>query len=146
MDRDGKELTSADIWALFAETYRLSGAPVALVSQQMIPTSREGRELSAVLKRADGSTLTIEGNGNGPIDAFVDALKRAFKVEFSFLDYHEHAVGRGAHATAATYVELQDAGGEIIHGVGMDPNIVMASLKAVLSAVLRLLAREGRRV
>jgi 2-isopropylmalate synthase len=146
MDRDGKELTSADIWALFAETYLLSGAPVSLVSQQMIPTSREGRELSAVLRRADGSTLTIEGNGNGPIDAFVDALKRAFKLDFSFLDYHEHAVGRGAHATAATYVELQDSDGEIIHGVGMDPNIVMASLKAVLSAVLRLLAREGRSV
>jgi 2-isopropylmalate synthase len=144
MDRDGKELTSADIWDLFNRTYLLSGAPMVLQSQQMIPTSRDGRELTAVLRRADGSTTTIEGNGNGPIDAFVDALKRAFAVDFSFLDYHEHAVGRGAHATAATYVELQDAKGEILHGVGMDPNIVMASLKAVLSAVLRLLAKEGR--
>ena len=98
------------------------------------------------MRRADGSTLTIEGNGNGPIDAFVDALQRAFNVDFSFIDYHEHAVGRGANATAATYVELQDGKGEILHGVGMDPNIVMASLKAVLSAVLRLLAKEGRGV
>jgi 2-isopropylmalate synthase len=112
----------------------------------MIPTSRDERELVAVLERADGSHFTIEGNGNGPIDAFVDALKRAFGIEFSFIDYHEHAVGRGAHATAATYVELQDAAGEVVHGVGMDPNIVTASLKAVLSAVLRVLAREGRSV
>jgi 2-isopropylmalate synthase len=144
MDRDGKELSSADVWALFDKTYGLSAAPMVLQSQQMIPTSRDGRELTVVLRRADGSTLTIEGNGNGPIDAFVDALKRAFAIEFSFLDYHEHAVGRGAHATAACYVELQHGRGEIVHGVGMDPNIVMASLKAVLSAVLRLLAREGR--
>jgi 2-isopropylmalate synthase len=144
MDRDGKELTSEDIWTLFRRTYLLSDAPIVLASQQMAPVSRDGRELTALLRRADGSTMTIEGNGNGPIDAFVDALKRAFNVEFSFLDYHEHAVGRGAHATAATYVELEDSKGERLHGVGMDANIVMASLKAVLSAVLRLLTKEGR--
>jgi len=96
------------------------------------------------LRRADGSTLTIEGAGNGPIDAFVDALRRAFHVEFSFLDYHEHAVGRGADATAASYVEIEDANGHVLHGVGMDPNIVVASLKSTLSAVQRLVAREGK--
>ena len=57
MDRDGKELTSDDIWALFQQTYLLTGAPMALISQQMIPTSRDGRELTAVLKKADGSTI-----------------------------------------------------------------------------------------
>ena len=146
MDRDGKELTSPELWTLFQRTYLLTDAPLVLVKQQMIPTSPDNRELSAVLRRADGSTLTIEGAGNGPIDAFVDALKTAFKVEFSFIDYHEHAVGRGANATAASYVEIQDADGRVVHGVGMDPNIVMASLKASLSAVLRLMRREGRAV
>jgi 2-isopropylmalate synthase len=144
MDRDGKELTSGDIWALFSKTYGLENAPVALLSQQMAPTSKTERTLTAILKKVDGSTMSVEGAGNGPIDAFVDALKQAFKVEFSFIDYHEHAVGRGANATAASYVELQDKNGEIVHGVGMDPNIVMASLKAVLSGVLRVAAREGR--
>jgi 2-isopropylmalate synthase len=144
MDRDGKELTSDDIWALFSKTYGLENAPVALLSQQMAPTSRTERTLTAILKKADGETMSVEGAGNGPIDAFVDALKHAFNVEFSFIDYHEHAVGRGANATAASYVELQDKNGEIVHGVGMDPNIVMASLKAVLSGVLRVAAREGR--
>ncbi len=146
MDRDGKELTSADVWALFERTYLLTDAPLTLASQQTLPTGRDSRELTAVLRRADGSSLTVEGAGNGPIDAFVDALKRAFAVEFSFLDYHEHAVGRGASATAASYVELQDARGEIVHGVGIDPSIVTASLKAVLSAVTRLLTRERRTV
>jgi 2-isopropylmalate synthase len=144
MDREGKEMTSPELWALFQRTYLLTDAPLVLVKQQTVPTSPDNRELSATLRRADGSTLTIEGNGNGPIDAFVDALQRAFGVEFSFLDYHEHAVGRGADATAACYVEIQDPSGRILHGVGMDPSIVVASLKATLSAVQRLIAREGK--
>jgi 2-isopropylmalate synthase len=146
MDRDGKELTSADVWALFERTYLLADAPLTLASQQTLPAGRDSRELTATLRRADGSTLTVAGAGNGPIDAFVDALQRAFRIDFSFLDYHEHAVGRGASATAACYVELQDSRGEIVHGVGIDPSIITASLKAVLSGVLRLMAREGRAV
>jgi 2-isopropylmalate synthase len=144
MDREGKELTSPELWGLFQRTYLLADAPLTLIKQQMIPTSPDNRELAATLKRADGSTLTIEGEGNGPIDAFVDALKRAFAIEFSFLDYHEHAVGRGANATAACYVEIQDSQGRVLHGVGIDPSIVMASLKATLSAVQRLMGREGK--
>jgi 2-isopropylmalate synthase len=144
MDREGKELTSDDIWKLFTKTYGLDNAPIGLVSQQMLPTAKNERTLSAVLKKADGSTMTIEGAGNGPVDAFVDALKRAFNVDFSFIDYHEHAVWRGANATAACYVELQNADGEIVHGVGRDPKIVMASLKAVLSGVLRVVAASRK--
>ncbi len=140
MDRDGKEMTSDDIWDLFQRTYFLADAPMTLVKQQLAPTGPEQRELIAKLRKADGSFLTLEGEGNGPIDAFVDALKKGFGVEFSFLDYHEHAVGRGANATAASYVEIQDAKGRMIHGVGIDPNIVTASLKATLSAVQRLMA------
>jgi 2-isopropylmalate synthase len=144
MDREGKELTSPELWGLFQQAYLLADAPLTLIKQQTIPTSPDNRELAATLKRRDGSTLTIEGEGNGPIDAFVDALKRAFAIEFSFLDYHEHAVGRGANATAACYVEIQDSEGRLLHGVGIDPSIVMASLKATLSAVQRLMAREAK--
>jgi 2-isopropylmalate synthase len=144
MDRDGKEMTSPELWALFQRTYLLTGAPLVLVKQQTVPTGPDNRELSATLRRADGSTLTIEGNGNGPIDAFVDALQRSFGVEFSFLDYHEHAVGRGADATAACYVKIQDSNGRILHGVGVDPSILLASLKATLSAVQRLIAGEAK--
>jgi 2-isopropylmalate synthase len=144
MDADGKELTSPELWALFRRAYFLDGAPMTLVKQQILPTSPDNRELIAKLMKADGTTLTIEGEGNGPVDAFVDALKKTFGVEFSFIDYHEHAVGRGANATAASYVEIQDKDGRSLHGVGLDPSIVTASLKATLSAVLRLMRREGR--
>jgi 2-isopropylmalate synthase len=144
MDREGKELTSPELWSLFQRAYLLVEAPLSFVKQVTIPTSAERSETVATLKRRDGSTMTIEGEGNGPIDAFVDALKRAFAVEFSFIDYHEHAVGRGANATAASYVEIQDAHGRLLHGVGIDPSIVTASLKATLSAVMRLMRREGK--
>ncbi|MGO9743468.1 MAG: 2-isopropylmalate synthase [Roseiarcus sp.] len=141
MDAEGKELTSEDIWELFQHAYFLKEAPLTLVKQQIVPTSPENRELIAKVRKADGTMLTLEGEGNGPIDAFVDALKKSFGLDFQFLDYHEHAVGRGANATAACYVEIQNGDGRLIHGVGIDPSIVMASLKATLSAVQRLLAR-----
>jgi 2-isopropylmalate synthase len=140
MDEGGKELTSQDIWELFQRTYYVTQAPMTLVKQQLSPTGPDNRELIAKLRKADGTMLTIEGEGNGPIDAFVDALKKGLGVEFSFLDYHEHAVGRGANATAACYVEIQDPAGQVVQGVGLDPSIVTSSLKAILSAVQRMMA------
>ncbi len=141
MDDEGKELTSDDIWNLFQRTYYLADAPLTLVKQQLTPTGPDNRELIAKLRKADGSTLTLEGEGNGPIDAFVDALQKGLGVSFSFLDYHEHAVGRGANAVAASYVEIEGKDGHVIYGVGLDPSIVTASLKAILSAVQRMMAQ-----
>ncbi len=141
MDEEGKELTSTALWSLFSKTYLLSDAPLELISHKTFPGAQGSRTLTAELKQ-DGAVRTIEGVGNGPIDAFVDALKTTYGVEFSFLDYHEHAVGRGANATAACYVKLEDGNGRTVHGVGIDPNIVMASLKAVLSGMQRVMAGQ----
>jgi 2-isopropylmalate synthase len=141
MDEEGKELTSAALWSLFSKTYLLADAPLELITHKTFPAAQGSRTLTAELKQ-DGAIRTIEGVGNGPIDAFVDALKTTYGVEFSFLDYHEHAVGRGANATAACYVKLEDGSGRVVHGVGIDPNIVMASLKAVLSGMQRVMARQ----
>ena len=66
--------TTPELWAMFRRTYLLADAPLTLIKHQMVPTSPDNRELSATLQRVDGSTLTIGGDGNGPIDAFVDAL------------------------------------------------------------------------
>ncbi len=138
MDADGKELTASALWALFGKTYLLTGAPLELISHKTFPTGQDTRTLIADLKQRDGTLRSIEGIGNGPIDAFVDALQKTYGVAFSLLDYHEHAIGRGANATAACYVKLEDGDGRIVHGVGIDPNIVMASLKAVLSGMQRM--------
>ena len=85
----------------------------------------------------NGTPLLIKGTGNGPIDAFVDALHQGLGVSFSLENYHEHASGQGANAVAVAYVGIKGRGGQKIYGVGFHANIVVASLYAVTSAVAR---------
>src|SRR5215469_9636475 len=137
-DRTGKEMTSANIWALFQQTYLgANGKGVALVDYSMLPERGGERRLSAKVT-VDGAERKIEGVGNGPIAAFVDALQRECGIAFTFLDYSEHAVAGGADARAAAYVKVRGEDDETLHGVGMDENIVTASLKAVASAATRI--------
>jgi 2-isopropylmalate synthase len=84
----------------------------------------------------DGRERGLRGDGNGPIDAFVDALGRELGRELSVADFHEHALGSGADAVAVAYVELEIAGAKHF-GAGRDANIVSASLRAILSALDR---------
>ena len=86
----------------------------------------------------DGVAQTIEGNGNGPIDAFIHALGQ----NVALVDYHEHAIGSGSNASAVSYIELRLGQERPLHGVGIDPNIITASLKAVLSGLNRIMARS----
>ncbi|MFY9510904.1 MAG: alpha-isopropylmalate synthase regulatory domain-containing protein, partial [Rubrivivax sp.] len=79
----------------------------------------------------------LSGAGNGPVDAFVAALSAATGVAVRVLDYHEHAIGSGAQARAAAYLELRVGDGGSLFGVGIDANIVTASMKAVLSGLRR---------
>ena len=78
----------------------------------------------------------LAGRGNGPIDAFVQALQGLTGETLAVLDYHEHALTGGADARAATYIEMK-VGERTLYGVGLDANIVTASLKAILSAINR---------
>jgi 2-isopropylmalate synthase len=89
----------------------------------------------------DGSARTIEGAGNGPIDALVDAFARSFGIEIRLRDYHEHALTAAADATAVAYIEAE-VDDEPVWGVGLHPSIVTASLRAVVNAVDRALAQR----
>jgi 2-isopropylmalate synthase len=133
-DRTGKEASSTDIWTMFQETY-LSESRLALGEYRTAPDPL-GRRLTATV-RERGTARVIEGVGSGPIDAFVDALKRAGLATLEVLDYREHALGAGADARAAAYVEARAADGRTLFGVGLDRNIVAASLRAVASAAAR---------
>ncbi len=137
-DETGKELQPGDIWKSFEQEYLAEDAPLAFVEHRTVPDAHasELRRLTAVI-RENGTERTIEGRGNGPIDAFVDALRTGLGDAIRIVDYGEHAVGQGANATAAAYVEIQTADGTSLFGVGLHPNIVTASLKAVTSAVNR---------
>ena len=91
--------------------------------------------------RFAGKALQVQGSGNGPVEAFVQALGASgIGLDIRLMDYHEHAIGTGADAQAACYVELRLGNGPTLFGVGIDANIVTASFKAVLSAVNRQLA------
>jgi 2-isopropylmalate synthase len=80
-----------------------------------------------------GDERIIEGHGSGPLDAFVDALRRAGIADIAVVEYHEHSLGAGSDAKAAAYVEAGLPDGRVIFGVGMDRNIVNASLRALTS-------------
>lgn len=140
-DGSGKELTSEMIWESFQTTYLENETPVGFVDHRTQPDTHasELRKITATIRK-DGAERTIEGTGNGPIDAYVNALKAETGIALSVMDYSEHAVGEGANAAAVAYVEARLADGRRLHGVGKHPNIVTASLRAVTSAVNRAIA------
>jgi 2-isopropylmalate synthase len=129
-DRTGKEASSSDISAMFCQTY-LGEGDIDLVEYRTSPNAK-GRTINAtILDRGD--ERIIEGQGSGPLDGFVDALRRAGIADLAVLAYHEHALGAGSDAQAAAYVEAGLPDGRTIFGVGMDRDIVRASLRAVTS-------------
>jgi 2-isopropylmalate synthase len=147
-DDEGGEMSPADIWAAFRAEYLDRETPLKLNSVHTSSAAGE-RDALTVNVYVDGELRTLSGTGNGPIAAFVDALGELADDEVSrgsvlfenrddirVLDYHEHALSSGGDAYAAAYVECT-VGDQILWGVGVDPNIVTASLKAVISAVNR---------
>jgi 2-isopropylmalate synthase len=133
-DSAGGEVTAERMWEIFEAEYLLSGPRVGLLAHRTSSRVDE-KDLLNCDVRVDGEIREIEGIGNGPISAFVDALA-PIGVDVRVLDYHEHALSAGGDARAAAYVECQ-VGDASLWGVGVDVNIVTASLKAVLSAVNR---------
>ena len=90
----------------------------------------------------DGNESVMTGSGNGPVDAFVHALREDGGFDIHVQNYHEHGVGAGEDATAVAYVQLRIGTEQTVYGVGLDPNIVTATLRAVVSAVNRGIAQR----
>jgi 2-isopropylmalate synthase len=137
MDATGKELTAQDLFELFEREY---GVRSIAAPQHQLLEERAGSDGKLVRLAADvkvaGRSISVQGAGNGPIDAFVQALSVACQTTVRVLDYHEHAIGAGANARAVAYLELR-VGERTVFGVGIDANIVSASLKAIVSGVQR---------
>ncbi len=135
-DSEGGEVLPEEIWGIFSAEYLHRETPLTLNSVHTSSAAGEKDQLT-VNVYVDGAVRTLEGSGNGPIAAFVDAingLEHGFDVRV--LDYAEHALSAGGDAMAAAYVECA-VGDQVLWGVGLDANIVTASLKAVISAVNR---------
>jgi 2-isopropylmalate synthase len=137
-DATGKELPSAEIHAVFEREYVAPDTPLSYRDHRAQHNADDGHveHLSARVE-VDGVERTLQGAGNGPVDAFVQILRREFGVDIHVQNYHEHGVGAGEDATAVSYVQLRVGADRAVYGVGLDSNIVTATLKAVVSAVNR---------
>ena len=131
----GTDISPADIWTNFETEYLPEKFAYELISHEMTVNDKTTAITAQLL--VNGEHKTVVGQGNGPIAAFVHALQSDLDVDVEVTDYAEHAVSAGAEATAVAYVEARNEDG-IRWGVGMDPSILAASLKAVLGAVSRL--------
>ena len=142
-DRHGGEMSAADIWALFARTYLDVREPVRYVEHHLF--ERDGAQGIRLSVELDGMTHLLTGTGNGPLDAAVHAL-RGIGVDLQVRGYEERALGAsadGGDARACAFVEVAHPGGrQECFGVGIDANLVTASIKALTSAAARLRARE----
>ncbi|WP_370189415.1 2-isopropylmalate synthase [Aeromicrobium sp.] len=132
------EISADGIWTAFSQEYLEREEPYSLVTFTST-TSSDGHDQQVVDLVVRGEERSFKGEGNGPVDAFVDGMRQA-GADIRVLDYTEHALSAGGDALAAAYVEAEIAG-EIVWGVGIHANIVTASLRAVVSAANRAAAQ-----
>ncbi|WP_202635188.1 2-isopropylmalate synthase [Rugosibacter aromaticivorans] len=131
----GGEVSAADVWRLFAATYLDAEAPVHLIEHHLFEQgSAQGVRLTISFH---GQRQVISGEGNGPIDAAVNAL-RSIGINIQVRSFEERSVGGDSEARACAFIEVAGAGSGERFGVGLDTNIVTASLKALVSGVNRL--------
>jgi len=137
-DDTGKEVSASDIWTIFENEYLTSISPLEYVSHTLFDEA--GKQGVKLRIRRFGKDEELTGMGNGPIDAFMHALNVPVQVRH----YDEHSLGSGADARAVAFVEVSQEGqpGDIF-GVGIDPNIITASFKAVVSATNRCARRHA---
>jgi 2-isopropylmalate synthase len=149
-ERVGTELANAAVFAVFEREYLLQQRGGFRLKRFDVlkrhiddDESTSAAEIEAVLEiNDDGSEVKLRGTGNGVLDAFCAALQQDAGLDFSLTSYHEHALTEGASAKAVTYIEVMDnrAGGEAWWGAGVDTDIIISSIKALLSALNRMQA------
>ncbi len=138
-DATGRELTAAEIHDAFQREYLARTAPVVL--KQFKTTESDSAVTCTATITLDGATHQLTAEGNGPIDAFVRALGSTTLPKFEVLSYAEHSLGKGAEARAVSYIQIKTERGHALFGAGIDTNIELASIKAIVSALNRALAR-----
>jgi len=140
MDDSGKEQTAADLWAVFCGEYGIDEDDVRSNLPAITAQAGGSVRLHGAVRLGDRELL-LDADGAGPIDAFVNALNAHLAATVRVLDYHEHAIASGADARAVAYLELRVGDAATLFGVGIDANIVSASLKAIVSGLQRALRR-----
>ncbi|MER7862038.1 2-isopropylmalate synthase [Amycolatopsis japonica] len=133
-DTEGGEVDPATMWNAFSAEYLELKTPLELVRQHVRDNGDGEYDITATV-RVEGDEHEVTGRGNGPIAAFFDALSTV-GFDLRLLDYSEHTLSPGDDARAASYIECAISD-RVYWGIGIDPSIVTASLRAVVSAVNR---------
>lgn len=141
-DKTGDELSPQEIWEVFEQEYLKRQYPYQLRKCHIEMDTNGGQGASGTLVKAivgmNGNEISFEGKGNGPIDAFVKGLNQHTDLDFVLQSYAEHAIEHGSDSRAAAYINIEKKTGQSAFGVGIDSNISIASMKAVLSALNRM--------
>ena len=135
-DETSRELNAADIWGLFERTY-MPQADDRVELRDYEESGASGQRVFIGRVAIDGEERSISGRGNGLISGVIAAIAESTGPTLDVVNYNEHAIGHGADAQAAAYVECRTAEGKTVFGVGMDTDIATASVRAVLSAANR---------
>ena len=135
VDALGREVKGEELKAMFWKEYVERTTPWSLIHFHADGVDGVFRCRASV--RKDGAELKLNGEGNGPIAAFVNALANGGAPKFEVTNYREHALSAGEGASAISYIQIRLADGKVCWGAAVDTNIELASIKAVLSALNR---------
>ena len=138
-DETGKEISTSEIWEIFHTNFVMpkSGHSFKNYSLKTSDATDVSDHIKAEIE-IDGENYEISGSGNGPIDAFVNALNQKLSIDIKVSDYHQSAISSGSDAQAAAYIELQK-GDKTSWGVGINPNTTKASFEAIIVGVAKLI-------
>ena len=138
-DETGKEISTSEIWEIFHTNFVMPKSGHSFKNYSL--KTSDATDLSDHIKaeiEIDGKNHEISGSGNGPIDAFVNALNQKLSIDIKVSDYHQSAISSGSDAQAAAYIELQK-GDKTSWGVGINPNTTKASFEAIIVGVAKLI-------
>ena len=137
-DETGKELDSKEIWESFENYYLKNNSKKMSYNSHEIQSSKE-KDVIKLSLIENKKEIQIEGTGNGPIDAFINALNDHLSSDFKVSDYHQHSISSGSDASAAAYIEIQNKNSSD-WGAGIDQNTTVASYKAILNCINKILS------
>jgi 2-isopropylmalate synthase len=136
-DQGSRELSPQEVYEVFTKEYVNLALPMELLSIEREEFSKTDEVKVEAKLSFDGETMLVAGTGNGPISAFVDALQINGWKNFQLLDYRQHSIGGGSKTKAAAYIQIKRDDGSIFFGCGINSNIELAGLRALVSAFNR---------
>ena len=136
----GRELVPKELYDVFEKNYITNPMKYRLKSRKIYEESENGIDyvhFKGIMKIGNDVEVKLKGTGNGPIDAFFNALKKVGLDKYEFINYSQHAISQGSDSKAVSYIELKKPDGENIFGIGIDSNVNVASVLGVLNAINR---------